>query len=217
MSKKELQEIKEKMTLHEWETLAIQWACEIYPGREVESITNDSTLQVIPGVATEEIAQSFWGQEDDSIGVEIELEMSTQQLYSSLGVKKGQSLPGLMRAGYTKGHGRLVLDQPDISLRRAEQLQAHYAQRDGRQLSSGWTPQNPMWHQLCGVHRLIRHLGESRPQNGFCGGMLIADDVGLGKSLQVISFMLMVSYLIDCQLDGTEWPPVHSMCSLDLF
>jgi hypothetical protein len=74
-----------------------------------------------------------------------------------------------------------------------------------------WLILKPHWHQLVAVHAVIRHLlGEVGPDDGH-PGMLIADDVGLGKTAVVIITLLVIADLIDRNKAGRPWPTIYGM------
>ncbi|TEB03945.1 hypothetical protein FA13DRAFT_1569793, partial [Coprinellus micaceus] len=63
-------------------------------------------------------------------------------------------------------------------------------------------------HQLAGVHATVRKLTLSKPLAGHCTGVLLADSVGLGKSLQALA---TVAFFIDVctrQAKGLSLPPL---------
>jgi hypothetical protein len=74
-----------------------------------------------------------------------------------------------------------------------------------------WLTLKPHWHQLVAVHAVIRHLlGEVGPNDGH-PGMLIADDVGLGKTAVVIIALLVIADLIDRNKAGNPWPAIYGI------
>lgn len=51
------------------------------------------------------------------------------------------------------------------------------------------------WHQLCGVHAVVRINFTETPAPNRCCGVLIADDVGLGKTFQAAATIAFLSEL----------------------
>lgn len=62
------------------------------------------------------------------------------------------------------------------------------------------------WHQLAGVHSIIRNTYTSTPVPGHCTGMLICDDVGLGKTALAISTIAFLNQVVLLQGDGQKLP-----------
>lgn len=60
------------------------------------------------------------------------------------------------------------------------------------------------WHQLAGVHAMVRKLivEQDGPE---CCGILLADEVGLGKTFQAITMIAFLSDLVIRQ--GFKLPP----------
>jgi len=52
------------------------------------------------------------------------------------------------------------------------------------------------WHQLAGVHAVIRMLFTEKPAPGKCCGALVADEVGLGKTFQAATAIAFFSDLV---------------------
>lgn len=82
-----------------------------------------------------------------------------------------------------------------------------------------WQILKPHWHQLVAVHAIIRHLlGDVTTPNDGNPGILIADDVGLGKTAVVVIALLVIADLIDRDLANRSWPQIYgaqvlSICS----
>ena len=56
---------------------------------------------------------------------------------------------------------------------------------------------NLHWHQLVGVHAVIRKCFTKEPSPNFCTGVLISDEVGLGKTYQAAT---VIAFLADAAL-----------------
>jgi hypothetical protein len=62
----------------------------------------------------------------------------------------------------------------------------------------------PRWHQVIGVHAILE--GAFTTQLRECSRpTVLCDDVGLGKTLQIIGIFSMLSHLYEQQLLGKEW------------
>lgn len=64
------------------------------------------------------------------------------------------------------------------------------------------------WHQLSGVHSFARNTFTSKPSDTHCTGMLICDEVGLGKTALTISIIAFLSQCVLLQEKKAELPPV---------
>ena len=71
-------------------------------------------------------------------------------------------------------------------------------------------PSSLHWHQLAGVHSIFRTVFSPNEVDGGsnCRGMLIADEVGLGKTAMVITVMVTLSHLIWLQGQKKPLPPL---------
>lgn len=64
------------------------------------------------------------------------------------------------------------------------------------------------WHQLAGVHSIVRNTFTATPDPNHCTGVLVADEVGLGKTAQSISVIAFLNHCIFLQENGMELPSV---------
>jgi TATA-binding protein-associated factor len=64
------------------------------------------------------------------------------------------------------------------------------------------TPFVPHWHQLAGTHAILRKVFYSTAEKNACTGMLVADDVGLGKTC--LATMVIAALADGVQLQKTE-------------
>ncbi|KAH6893874.1 P-loop containing nucleoside triphosphate hydrolase protein [Coprinopsis sp. MPI-PUGE-AT-0042] len=101
-------------------------------------------------------------------GVEFEAKMSYSQLANRLGFKDG--VPSLLfntvrhiggENTWSDRFEEIVTSDPDAI-----------------------EPFALLWHQLGGIHAILRNVLGKEPSSSACRGMLIADDVGLGKTVQ---------------------------------
>ena len=76
--------------------------------------------------------------------------------------------------------------------------------------SNAFTPNVLHWHQIAGVHAILRRL-LSKKSSKSIPGILIADEVGLGKTLQSLA---TISWLTECvgrqKKTGITLPPIYS-------
>jgi len=53
------------------------------------------------------------------------------------------------------------------------------------------------WHQLAGLHAIVRKLFTAEPQPDHCRGILLADEVGLGKTYLLAAFIAFLVTLLN--------------------
>lgn len=73
------------------------------------------------------------------------------------------------------------------------------------------------WHQLAGVHAIIRMNFHRTKDASRCNGTLIADEVGLGKTFQAVTVILVLADLVIRQQQNIPLPPIISSFSLEFF
>lgn len=129
-------------------------------------------------------------------GVEVEALMSPAVLARNLGFSPETMLPPVFNH-YRHTGGLNSWDEPsafnDANPENLESLE----------------PFTLHWHQLAGVHALIRMTFTPEPAPGHCTGVLVADDVGLGKTFQAITVIAVLAALIHCQSTvKSKTPPI---------
>jgi TATA-binding protein-associated factor len=66
-----------------------------------------------------------------------------------------------------------------------------------------------LWSQLAGIHSMVRTFFTSKPDQDRCLGMLVADEVGLGKTFQAAG---LIAFLTDLEMrqgmQNTPLPPI---------
>jgi hypothetical protein len=128
--------------------------------------------------------------EDGDIGTEIEAKMSPKSLTKALGFRLGlppsfntyRSLSGSLSWDFDEG-------TPCPAPEDIEGIKLH-------------------WHQLAGVHSIIRHVFVEGEDADLVPGMLVGDEVGLGKTAQAITTIASLNQIIYAQKNKLECPPV---------
>jgi SNF2 family DNA or RNA helicase len=66
------------------------------------------------------------------------------------------------------------------------------------------------WHQIVGTHSICRTIFSQKPsdEKSNARGMLIADEVGLGKTALVIAVLATLSHLVWLQKNNRPLPPL---------
>jgi hypothetical protein len=72
------------------------------------------------------------------------------------------------------------------------------------------------WHQLSGVHGILRRLLSKSPSRAR-PGFLVADEVGLGKTLQSLAILAWLTECVGRQKAGIPLPPILSEWSKNIF
>ncbi|KAF8057085.1 P-loop containing nucleoside triphosphate hydrolase protein, partial [Lyophyllum atratum] len=115
-------------------------------------------------------------------GVEVEYNMSPEALSRALGFVNG--LPFLFNTHRHTG-GLSSWDPADAHLFDASKV-ASNLEMEAITLH---------WHQLCGAHSMTRVNFTEKPAPGRCCGVLVADDVGLGKTFQQAVMIAVLTQL----------------------
>jgi len=129
-------------------------------------------------------------------GVEVESTMTPVSLALSLGFRSGRGLPAQFnplrhRSGLSPWDDQTQFVKPDMDL-----------------LPEHLTKMELHWHQLCGVHSIARSLftEDTNPHRAL--GVLIGDEVGLGKTAQSIAFISFLNDAIFRQENRKKLPKI---------
>jgi hypothetical protein len=115
------------------------------------------------------------------LGVEVEATMSPEQLATRLGFKN--SRPTQFN-DYCHQSGAVAWDS----------VCAHLF--DANPPTDALQEIALHWHQLGGVHSMVRNIFSAEPRQKPCTGLLCADEVGLGKTGFAIAFLTFLSNAI---------------------
>jgi hypothetical protein len=120
------------------------------------------------------------------LGVDVESQLSLAQLMASLGLQDKTVLPFMNRimnklpwATWTAG---LTVSQVYTQLTKGNK-----ADLAGTPLESNWVPARLRPHQVAGIHAVLNLMTKPAPR-----GVLIADDVGIGKTCQAAGVLAMM-------------------------
>lgn len=133
-------------------------------------------------------------------GVEFESTMEPNLLATSLGFPRG--LPLLFNTFRHKG-GLSPWTHPDVFKPPHQDPMLE--------------PLKLFWHQLAGVHAIIRMNFHPNLSSSRFNGTLIADEVGLGKTFQAATVVVFLTDLVLRQSLGHPLPPIISSSSLYFF
>ena len=81
----------------------------------------------------------------------------------------------------------------------------YVAQRESE--TPEWRKLQPRWHQLVGIFKMLINMFESRP-------VLLMDEVGVGKTVQVLGFVAMRAYLIEERRYAGTYPGYFGECHI---
>jgi TATA-binding protein-associated factor len=70
-------------------------------------------------------------------------------------------------------------------------------------------PHQLRWHQLAGTHAILRRIFSREPNSGL-SGILVADEVGLGKTLQALAVLAWLTECVGRQSTSRQMP--HILC-----
>ncbi|RXW15947.1 hypothetical protein EST38_g9910 [Candolleomyces aberdarensis] len=142
----------------------------------------------------EESQGLFFGEpvEGADPGVQIEAAMTTAQLATRLGLGS-DNMPFLFNnVRHSGGYSAWTKEFEDACRSKSDSLEKFSLQ----------------WHQLCGVHAALRMILTPAPQPTHCAGVLFADDVGLGKTIQTSAIMAILSDVCVLQQRNLALPPI---------
>jgi hypothetical protein len=66
---------------------------------------------------------------------------------------------------------------------------------------------HPLWHQLAGAYVMIEGIFSGRP-------MFLMDAVGLGKTLQCLTVIMILTYYTEYFMRNGQFPGIFGECSL---
>ncbi|GBE84816.1 hypothetical protein SCP_0607960 [Sparassis crispa] len=150
--------------------------------------------------ATDDAAVDVLGAGDNmtddlgtDLGVEPESKMTRQALMESMGVK-GEVFPLMNEARHKKAFLVWTEGKTPEEVRAMQREMGK--KRDKLTESDEWAPLTLRWHQVAGIRATLRMMAQGS------SGVLIADEVGLGKTAQALGLIGMISHYIDAQERG---------------
>jgi hypothetical protein len=157
---------------------------------EANSFVNEAPLSITFGTAEKGVDP----------GVEVESSMTREILAANLGFRTGNELPISFNTLRHKG-GFSPWSHPDAFKNCSED-------------DPDFEPLSLFWHQLTGVHAIIRMNFHATKDSLRCNGTLIADEVGLGKTFQAATVIVTLADLVIRQDLKLPLPPIISSFSL---
>lgn len=163
-------------------------------------------LQTLEGVSEEEEEELTSPPEEDhsnlieelgtDLGMTAEVGKSQDVLLKDLGLT-GSVLPLMRKARHRLPYllWTAKLSEPD-----ARQKQQQVEETTGP-LPDDWEPLRLKYHQIAGVHSILHRLTASSNQT-LKEGILIADEVGVGKTAQALASIAMLVHLFSCQQES---------------
>ncbi|KAG8755379.1 hypothetical protein FRC14_004104 [Serendipita sp. 396] len=137
-----------------------------------------------------------------TIGMAAVSSLSKQELLNLLGAHPSDcgALPMMNQArpiNVPKGYS-------DSAVRAAQRIANSQFKEKGEY--EDWVPLTLRWDQLAGVYQQLTTW--ARPSQG-SPGFLNADDVGMGKSAQVIASICLYAYWVDLMAEGKKLPDIY--------
>lgn len=77
-------------------------------------------------------------------------------------------------------------------------------------INKGNIPLSLHWHQLAGAHAIIRKTFSATPDPNGCTGLLVSDDVGLGKTFLAGAVIAILADIVIRQQMKKALPPIIS-------
>lgn len=163
----------------------------------------DSAVQ---DMSIEELCTSIL---QETTGVSKESQMSLHELYQAMGGIVVPGFCGLQNMNYVVPIKRQDNYQLGIAAKLESPLKiANKARISGNDVESlGFKAFDLRYHQLSGIHRILSHI--SAPSETPNIGILIADDVGLGKTAQALGVIAQLIHWRELEEENKPLPPVH--------
>jgi TATA-binding protein-associated factor len=134
-------------------------------------------------------------------GVELEARMSASELASRLGFGD-DNVPFLFNnQRHCAGFSAWSQEFEDAAMSKSTEFE----------------PLSLQWHQLAGVHAALRKVLSPVADPSHGTGVLFADDVGLGKTIQASTIMASLSELSIQQERGLKVPPIFRELSVECY
>jgi hypothetical protein len=225
LNKSELKRLSSLISSEEVQAIVVLWGDRIGVERGEEE-------QKTP-LLGEDITNKFL---EGTMGVDEETRMSKDKLYRALSGAKNANgeYVGLMYMNLStpsNGWYAMQTECSDRDINFKAQTSANENVLKGVPISDpGFVPLELHWHQLAAIHRLLAHVStpvgnvpEFTPREWAAAipgkdrrhhrqGFLIADEVGVGKSAQVLGFLSQIIYWKDLEKQGRSFPLVHCKC-----
>ncbi|KAG8795154.1 hypothetical protein FRC16_010207 [Serendipita sp. 398] len=132
--------------------------------------------------------------------------LSKQELLTRLGATdRNGALPLMVNAVPTAGWASIAADKP--KMQRLLQKEAGAAIAAGKTFN-GWQALSLRWDQLAGVYKQVSTWAQPASEEP---GFLNADDVGLGKSAQLVASICMYAHWFELKEQGKALPPIHQL------
>lgn len=123
------------------------------------------------------------------LGVDDESGRAMEELLEDIGIPPDQTLPGLHRVYHKEPYPSWTAGK---SPQQARDIQVKMARASP--LPDDWQLLRLKYHQVVGIHAIFRRLAASVDET-LHEGILIADDVGVGKTAQALASMALLSHL----------------------
>ena len=161
----------------------------------------DHDLDVTPA-AEEAFLHPLLPDSQIDFSMENEASMSCSALLSALGLKEGR-FPLFNSFRYLSGTTTPWDNQSVFNVSKNE-------------IPSYLSVLGLHWHQLAGIHSIVCTIFTAIEDSSHPCGVLIGDEVGLGKTAQAIGVIAFLNMVIFLQSEQKPLPPVLSECSVSL-
>jgi TATA-binding protein-associated factor len=132
----------------------------------------------------------------NDLGITVEARMTVEELMTSLGLSAASSVPFMHAAAHKYP---VSVWAADLTADSTSQMQREMDERAALQnLPDDWSDLSLKWHQLAGLHSLVRMLGQPGPR----AGVLVADDVGVGKTATAIALIALLTHYRVAETSG---------------
>lgn len=152
---------------------------------------NDENQQPVLSSSSTSSSLQLHDVDSSDLGSEVEAQLSFKRLARNLGFVQNQ----LPHQYNTHRHiaGFTAWDDP-----------THFEDSQSDSLSS----LKLHWHQLSGVHSIVRRAFTATADSSHCTGTLECDEVGLGKTTLTLAVIAFLNQVIALQKDDASLPPI---------
>lgn len=164
----------------------------VYQEYFVPADDEDNEAPALSEVPNDTIAMKDAGTTD--LGMEVEAHLTPDALAARLYFLKWR-LPHQFNPHRHKS-GITAWDSPDSFI------------DDDAPLPPSLVPIALHWHQLSGAHSIVRNTFAKDPSIDQCTGMLICDEVGLGKTALALSTIAFLNQIVVLQQGGQALPAI---------
>jgi hypothetical protein len=234
LSRAQIERLGKLITTAEMHAMRVIWAGRLSSDTNIEEESDPNTLVQLasPNLVSKFLEGTMGVQDEMDMGTEALYKAMDGD------VDRSGYFIGLKNMNYAtpeNGWYAYELANPDsnqadagIRMSFKSQIEVNRSIKEGSPISDpNFIQLRLRWHQLACIHRLLTHIStpisenEELPNIEWSSaipsedrrhrreGILIADEVGIGKSAQVLGFIAQVIFWKELEIQGKAFPAVH--------